>query len=59
MLTLQIIATVFLGLGILKSIIHSICDCEETTLGGLTGYFIGSLLALLPKVFVIVVIWLK
>lgn len=59
MLTLQIIATVFLGLGILKSVIKYLCDCEETTLGYITGYFIGVLLVQLPKVFIIVVIWLK
>ena len=59
MLTLQIIATVFLGLGILKSIIKCVCDCEETTLRYLIGYFVGILLVQLPKVFIIVVIWLK
>lgn len=59
MLTLQIIATVFLGLGILKSVIKCLGDCEETTLGYIIGYFVGILLVQLPKVFIIVVIWLK
>ena len=59
MLTLQIIATVFLGLGMLKSVIKCLCDCEETTPGYIIGYFVGILLVQLPKVFIIVVIWLK
>ena len=59
MLTLQIIATVFLGLGILKSVIKCLCDCKETTPGYIIGYFVGILLVQLPKVFIIVVIWLK
>lgn len=63
MLTLQIIATVFLGLGILFSIIKDSFDCIEEITGDITGCFIAnlllSLLLQLPKAFIIVVIWLK
>lgn len=63
MLTLQIIATVFLGLGILFSIIKDSFDCIEEITGDINGCFIAnlllSLLLQLPKVFIIVVIWLK
>ena len=59
MLTLQIIATVFLGINIITTIIRSICAFEVEDLSNAIVYFISVLLNILSKVFVIVVIWLK
>ena len=59
MLTLQIIATIFLGINIITTIIRFLCAFEVEELSNAIVYFTSVLLNILSKVFVIVVIWLK
>ena len=59
MLTLQIIATIFLGINIITTIIRFLCAFEVEELSNAIVYFTSALINILSKVFVIVVIWLK